>query len=105
MLGAVAFGHKAMEPVLAAIVGLAEACAKEPRELSEPAPEVASVREKFAARFSAQLAEAYQEPEKMARQEKVGAVKAAEAPTMATTSGSFSRSWLSTVQMTWVSFL
>ena len=31
-------------------------------------------------------------------------VRAAEAPTMATTSGSFSRSWLSTVQMTWVSF-
>ena len=77
MLGAVAFGHKAMEPVLAAIVGLAEACAKEPRELSEPAPEVAVVREKFAAQVAGQLAEAYREPEKMARQEKVGAVKAA----------------------------
>ena len=32
-------------------------------------------------------------------------VSAAEAPTMATTSGSFSRSWDNTVQMTWVSFL
>ena len=30
-------------------------------------------------------------------------VSAAEAPIRATTSGSFSRSWLSTVQTTWVS--
>ena len=32
-------------------------------------------------------------------------VSAAEVPTMATMSGSFSRSWLRTVQMTWVSLL
>ena len=30
--------------------------------------------------------------------------KAADAPTMATISGSFSKSWLNTVQITWVSF-
>ena len=77
MLGAVAFGHDSMKPVLEAIIGLAEACAKEPREIPEPAPETASVHEKFAAQFSGQLTEAYQEPEKMARQDKVGAVKAA----------------------------
>jgi len=77
MLGAVAFGHKSMEPVLEAIVGLAEACAKEPREIPEPAPEVATVHEKFAAQFSGQLAEAYQEPDKLARQGKIGAVKKA----------------------------
>jgi polyribonucleotide nucleotidyltransferase len=75
MLGAVDYGHKAMEPVLEAIIRLAEACAKEPRELSEPVPEVASVRDKFAAQFSGQLTQAYQEPDKMARHEKVGAVK------------------------------
>ncbi len=77
MLGAVAFGHDSMKPVLEAIIGLAEACAKEPREISEPAPETASVHEKFAAQFTDQLIAAYQEPEKMARQNKVGAVKAA----------------------------
>jgi hypothetical protein len=32
-------------------------------------------------------------------------VSAAEAPIIETMSGLFSRSWLSTVQMTWVSFL
>jgi len=85
MLGAVAFGHKAMEPVLAAIVGLAEDCAKEPRELSEPAPEVAVVREKFAAQISGQLAEAYLEPDKLTRQEKVAAVKASARPANAST--------------------
>jgi hypothetical protein len=31
-------------------------------------------------------------------------VSAAETPTMATMSGSFSKSWVRTVQMTWVSF-
>jgi len=77
MLGAVAFGHDSMKPVLEAIIGLAEACAKEPREIPEPAPETVSVHEKFAAQFSDQLTKAYQEPEKMARQDKVGAVKAA----------------------------
>jgi len=77
MLGAVAFGHKSMEPVLEAIIGLAEACAKAPREVPEPAPEAATVREKFAAQFSDQLTEAYQEPDKLARQVKIGAVKAA----------------------------
>jgi len=77
MLGAVAFGHKSMEPVLEAIIGLAEACAKAPREIPEPAPEAATVREKFAAQFSDQLTEAYQEPDKLARQVKIGAVKAA----------------------------
>ncbi len=35
----------------------------------------------------------------------VAMVRAAEAPTMATMSGSFSRSWLKTVQITCVSFL
>jgi polyribonucleotide nucleotidyltransferase len=77
MLGAVAFGHDSMKPVLEAIIGLAEVCAKEPREIPEPAPETVSVHEKFAAQFSDQLTKAYQEPEKMARQDKVGAVKAA----------------------------
>ncbi len=33
MLGAVMFGHRAFQPVIEAIIDLAEACAKEPREL------------------------------------------------------------------------
>ena len=75
MLGAVDFGHKAMEPVLDAIIELAERCAKEPRDVPEAPAEVATVREKLKASFSGRLAEAYQEPDKMARHERIAAVK------------------------------
>ena len=36
MLGAVMFGHRSMQPVIDAIIDLAEACAKEPRDLPDP---------------------------------------------------------------------
>ena len=75
MLGAVNFGHQQMQAVIDAIISLAEACAKEPMDLPEPAPELETVREKLAASISAQLVEAYQEPDKMARQEKVAVVR------------------------------
>ncbi len=75
MLGAVVFGHEQMQPVIDAIIGLAEACAKEPWDLPEEAPEVATVREKFQAEFGGRLAEAYTEIDKMARRDKVAAVK------------------------------
>ena len=75
MLGAVNFGHQQMQPVIDAIIGLAEACAKEPMELPEPAPELETVREKLSGAVSTQLAEAYQEPDKLARQQKVGVVR------------------------------
>ncbi|MDJ0982111.1 MAG: polyribonucleotide nucleotidyltransferase [Kiloniellales bacterium] len=75
MLGAVVFGHEQMQPVIDAIIGLAEACAKEPWDLPEEAPEVATVREKFQAGFGGRLAEAYTEIDKMARRDKVAAVK------------------------------
>jgi len=76
MLGAVTFGHEHMQPVIAAIIDLAEACAKEPRDVPAPAPEVEVVRAKLTA-FTDRLATAYQEPDKMARQDKVAAVKQA----------------------------
>ena len=75
MLGAVNFGHRQMQPVIDAIIGLAEACAKEPMELPEPAPELETVREKLSGAVSTQLAEAYQEPDKLARQQKVSAIR------------------------------
>jgi len=75
MLGAVNFGHKAMIPVLDGIVALAERCAKEPWDVPQPAPEVEALAERLAAAYSARIAEAYREPDKMARQDKVGAVK------------------------------
>ncbi len=75
MLGAVVFGHEQMQPVIDAIIALAEACAKEPWDLTPPAPEVETVREKFQAEFGDRLAEAYTEIDKMARRDKVAAVK------------------------------
>jgi polyribonucleotide nucleotidyltransferase len=77
MLQAVTFGHEQMQPVIDAIIGLAEACAKEPWEVSPPVPEVEILQGKFKAEVAAQMAEAYQEPDKMARQSKVAAAKEA----------------------------
>ena len=77
MLGAVDFGHEAMAPVLAAIIDLAERSAKEPRDVPGPAPETEAVRGKFEDGIASRLAEAYQEPDKMARQGKLAEVKKA----------------------------
>ena len=38
MLGAVTFGHKHFQPVIEAIIDLAETCAKEPWAMAEPLP-------------------------------------------------------------------
>ncbi len=77
MLGAVNFGHEAMAPVIAAIIDLAERCAKEPREVPAPGPESADLYEKLSAGFASRLAEAYQEPDKMARHDKLAEVRKA----------------------------
>jgi polyribonucleotide nucleotidyltransferase len=70
MLGAVTFGHEQMQAVIGAIIDLAEACAKEPREVPAPAPEVEAARTKLTNAFTDGLTTAYQEPDKMARQDK-----------------------------------
>ncbi len=76
MLGAVNFGHEAMMPVMKAIIELAERCAREPREVAPPPPEVEALKEKLlAGGISAKLAEAYGEADKMQRQDKIAAVK------------------------------
>jgi polyribonucleotide nucleotidyltransferase len=77
MLGAVTFGHEQMQAVIGAIIDLAEACAKEPRDVPAPAPEIEAVRAKLSGAFTDSLSTAYQEPDKMARQDKVAAVKQA----------------------------
>ena len=76
MLGAVTFGHTAFQPVIAAIIELAEMCAKEPWDLPTEAPAVAVVQSKFqAAGIVAELAEAYTTVVKQDRYAKVGDVK------------------------------
>ena len=74
MLGAVTFGHKAFQPVIDAIIKLAEAAAKEPREhttvdLSELEGEMLKLVE-------GELREAYKITDKQQRYAAVDAVKA-----------------------------
>ncbi len=76
MLGAVNFGHQQMQAVIDCIIELAEMCAREPRDLAPEPEALAPLRQRLSDGFSAKLAEAYQEPIKLARQEKVAAVKA-----------------------------
>lgn len=78
MLGAVAFGHEQMMPVINAIIELAEECAKDPRELAPVDPAVAAVKEKLVAGgILDKFSEAYGEQEKLQRQANIAAVKQA----------------------------
>ncbi|GAB4371658.1 MAG: polyribonucleotide nucleotidyltransferase [Kiloniellaceae bacterium] len=78
MLGAVAFGHDQMAPVIDAIIALAERCAKEPMDVPPPAPEVQQVKDKLlAGGILDKFAAAYTEVDKLARQAKVAAVREA----------------------------
>jgi polyribonucleotide nucleotidyltransferase len=74
MLGAVMFGHRHFQPVIEAIIRLAEKAAKEPRNF-QPADQ--SVLEKeMLGLIEGELRKAYAIPQKMERHNAVGAVKA-----------------------------
>jgi len=75
MLGAVMFGHKSYQPVIDAIISLAEKCAKEPWKVPEEAPEAQKARQRLKAVAEANLRAAYGETAKQARHEKIEAVK------------------------------
>jgi polyribonucleotide nucleotidyltransferase len=76
MLGAVTFGHKSFQPVIGAIIALAEKCAKEPWDLP-PAPEGYDACKKRLFEVGGQLLRtAYAETIKQARYTKVDAAKA-----------------------------
>ncbi len=76
MLGAVMFGHEQFQPVIQAIIELAEACAKEPWDLPPPSPEAEAVEAKLRAAIAGDLAAAYAEQQKQARSDQLDAVKA-----------------------------
>ncbi|MBC7800432.1 MAG: polyribonucleotide nucleotidyltransferase, partial [Gemmatimonadaceae bacterium] len=75
MLGAVTFGHAAFQPVIQAIIELAEHAAKEPWSIAEVAPEIAALRTRLGELARPGLAAAYQEKLKQVRQDAVGVVK------------------------------
>src|SRR5215831_4933639 len=76
MLQAVMEGHRSFQPVIDAIIQLAEHCAKDPLPLTEPPEAAKAVAERLKAEIRAKLAEAYTETQKLARQAKVAAAKA-----------------------------
>src|SRR5216684_701406 len=76
MLNAVMEGHRSFQPVIDAIIQLAEHCAKDPLPLTEASEASKTVAARLKADMRAKLAEAYGETQKLARQTKVGAVKA-----------------------------
>jgi len=76
MLGAVSFGHDGFQPVIDAIIELAEHCAKEPMNIPA-APEGADdVKAKVKDLAEAGLRDAYKLSDKMERQAAVSAAKA-----------------------------
>ncbi len=82
MLGAVTFGHERFQPVIQAIIELAEHAAKEPWTLAEPSEEEGKLRQRVDALGRASIAEAYKEQVKQVRYERVGAAKKAAVATL-----------------------
>ncbi len=76
MLGAVMFGHQQIQPVIDAIIGLAERAAKEPWEMQAPSPEAEAIEAQVREAVSADLAAAYAERQKQARSNMLEAAKA-----------------------------
>ena len=77
MLGAVMFAHRGFQPVINAIIDLAEECAKEPWDVPQEPPETAALRTRVKDTAEDGLRQAYQETVKQARVEKIAAAKAA----------------------------
>ena len=75
MLEAVMFGHKGFQPVIDAIIELAEACAKDPIDMPEPPAGKDAIYAKVKEVGSDQMRGAYQIQEKSERQAKIAAVK------------------------------
>jgi polyribonucleotide nucleotidyltransferase len=73
MLGAVMFGHREMQPVLDAIIRLAEKAAKEPREVHTD--EYEAELELLARHVEDELKAAYQIADKGARHDRIAAIK------------------------------
>jgi polyribonucleotide nucleotidyltransferase len=83
MLGAVEFGHRHFQPVIGAIIELAEVAARDPW----PLPEETEAQRALAARVDAlarvALTEAYAEKEKQARHQKIDAARNATSAALA----------------------
>jgi polyribonucleotide nucleotidyltransferase len=75
MLGAVTFGHKHFQPVIEAIIDLAETCAKEPWAMAEPLPGKAAMEDELRQLLAKPLDVAYRERGKQERSNQLDAAK------------------------------
>ena len=75
MLGAVMEAHRSFQPVIDAIISLAEHAAKEPMPLTEPSAVSKTVADKLKAETRAKLVTAYAETKKQVRQGNIKTVK------------------------------
>ncbi|HEV7370133.1 polyribonucleotide nucleotidyltransferase [Arenibaculum sp.] len=75
MLGAVMFGHQHFQPVIEAIIGLAEQAAKEPWDMPAPSYDAEAVKRRVTEVVGDDVRAAYRETLKQARHEKLSAAK------------------------------
>src|SRR5437762_8524432 len=76
MLGAVIFGHKSFQPVIDAIIELAETCAKEPWNIAAPPASKAAIETRLRDAVGPQIEAAYRERSKQGRSNQLDAAKA-----------------------------
>lgn len=77
MLGAVAAGHKAYQPVIDGIIELAEMCAKDMWDVPETPEHITKLEADIKAKFAGDVEKAYGITDKLERQTAVGEVRAA----------------------------
>ena len=75
MLGAVMFGHRSFQPVIDAIIELAEQCAKDPWDLPAPPYDAAAVKATLLATVGEDIKAAYAERKKQDRHTKLDTAK------------------------------
>ncbi|HEY3912168.1 MAG TPA: polyribonucleotide nucleotidyltransferase [Stellaceae bacterium] len=76
MLGAVTFGHRAFQPVIEAIIELAETCARDPWLLPPPSPEVETIEARLREAVGPLIEAAYREQGKQDRSNRLDAARA-----------------------------
>jgi polyribonucleotide nucleotidyltransferase len=75
MLGAVMFGHREFQPVIQAIIEMAERCAKDPWPMPEPSAVAAEVKTKIKDALGQDLRQAYTETVKQVRYGKIDEIR------------------------------
>jgi polyribonucleotide nucleotidyltransferase len=75
MLGAVTFGHRAFQPVIQAIIELAETCARDPWPLPPESPELPAIETRLRETAGPLIAAAYREQGKQDRSDRLDAAK------------------------------